>query len=97
MKRVNHGTEGEWLLDGRLDTTTAPEAEEIFLQTAERFEKVTLHFAALDDVSSAGLRVIRRLHMTMRKKGGRLVPKNVSKMVMEVFEITGFAGVLEFE
>lgn len=97
IKLVNHGTEGELLLDGRLDSNTAPEAEKIFLQMAERFERVTLNFALLDYVSSAGLRIIKLLHMAMRKKGGRLVLKNVNKMVMEVFEITGFAGLLEFE
>ena len=31
----------------------------------------------------------------MRRKGGSLVIKNVSKAVMEVFEITGFAGMLK--
>ena len=94
---ANHSTEGELLLEGRLDSTTAPEAEEIFLQTAERFERVTLNLAVMDYVSSAGLRVIKRLHMTMRKKGGRMVLKNVNKMVMEGFEVTEFAVLLEFE
>jgi anti-anti-sigma factor len=50
----------------------------------------------LDYVSSAGLRVIKRLHMSMKKKDGELQLKNVDKMVMEVFEMTGFAGLLKF-
>ena len=38
IKLINRETEGELLLDGRLDATTSPEAEEIFLQMTERFE-----------------------------------------------------------
>ena len=50
-----------------------------------------------EDVSSAGLRIIKLLHMAMRKKNGELVVTNVNRMVMEVFEMTGFAGLLKFE
>ena len=35
--------------------------------------------------------------MAMKKKNGSLVLTNVRKMVMEVFEMTGFAGLLKFE
>ena len=97
IKLVNRGSEGELLLEGRLDTTTAPEAEEVFNEVSERFERVVLNFTGLEYVSSAGLRVLKRLHMTMKKKGGELVLCDVSKMVMEVFEMTGFAGLLKFE
>lgn len=97
IKLVNRGTEGELLLDGRLDTTTSPEAEKIFTEVSERFDRVVLNMATLNYVSSAGLRVIKKLHMAMRRKDGQLVLKNVNKMVMEVFEMTGFAGLLRFE
>ena len=51
--------------------------------------------AELEFVSSAGLRVLKRAHLAMRRKGGVLIAKNVSKAVMEIFEITGFAGMLK--
>ena len=94
---INRGQEGELVLEGRLDTLTAPEAEEVFNQTAERFDKVILNMRDLEYVSSAGLRTLKRLHMAMKKKNGNLVLTNVRKMVMEVFEMTGFAGLLKFE
>ena len=97
IKLINRGQEGELVLEGRLDTLTAPEADEVFNQMAERFEKIVLNMAALEYVSSAGLRTLKRLHMAMKKKGGSLVLINVRKMVMEVFEMTGFAGLLKFE
>ena len=94
IKLINRGTEGELVLEGRLDTVTAPEAEEIFLQTAERFDALVLNMAGVEYVSSAGLRVIKRLYMAMVKKRGSLMLTNVREMVMEVFEMTGFAGLL---
>ena len=97
IKLINRGQEGELVLEGRLDTLTAPEAEEVFNQTAERFDKVILNMRDLEYVSSAGLRTLKRLHMAMKKKNGNLVLTNVRKMVMEVFEMTGFAVLLKFE
>lgn len=97
IKLINRGQEGELVLEGRLDTLTAPEAEEVFNQMAERFEKIVLNMAGVEYVSSAGLRTLKRLHMAMKKKNGSLVLTNVRKMVMEVFEMTGFAGLLKFE
>lgn len=97
IKLIDRGQEGELLLEGRLDSLTSPDAEKIFLQMAERFEKVTLNLQDMEYISSAGLRTLKRLHMAMRKKNGTLVLKNVRKMVMEVFEMTGFAGLLKFE
>lgn len=97
IKLINRGQEGELVLEGRLDTLTAPEADEVFNQMAERFEKIILNMRDLEYVSSAGLRTLKRLHMAMKKKNGNLVLTNVRKMVMEVFEMTGFAGLLKFE
>ena len=97
IKLINRGQEGELVLEGRLDTLTAPEAEEVFNQMAERFEKIVLNMAGMEYVSSAGLRTLKRLHMAMKKKTGSLVLTNIRKMVMEVFEMTGFAGLLKFE
>lgn len=96
IKLINRGTEGELLLEGHLDSGTSPEAEAVFAQVAERFDRVVLNLAQLEYISSAGLRVLKRLHMDMKKKGGDLVLKNVRDMVMEVFEMTGFSGLLTF-
>lgn len=97
IKLINRGEEGELLLEGRLDTLTAPESEKIFMEMTERFDKLVLNMEGLEYISSAGLRTLKRVHVAMRKKEGTLVLKNVRKMVMEVFEMTGFAGLLRFE
>ena len=96
MKLINRDTEGELQLIGRLDTTTAADAETNMVGVVNRFDTLILDMAQLEYVSSAGLRALKRVHVTMRRKGGALMVKNVTKPVMEVFEITGFAGMLKF-
>lgn len=97
IKLINRGTSGELILIGRLDANSAPEAEEIFKEMMERFDTIVLNMEQLDYISSAGLRVIKIIHMGMKKKNGELILTKVQKMVMEVFEMVGFAGLLKFE
>jgi anti-sigma B factor antagonist len=95
IQLINRETEGELLLDGRLDAVTSPEAEEVFLQVAQRFEKLTLNMEQLQYISSAGLRVLKKTYMAMVKKNGSLELNHVNKLVMEVLEMTGFSGLLK--
>ena len=81
-------------LEGRLDTTSAPAAQDAFLKVAGEYAKITLDFASLSYVSSAGLRAILTLQKQVNRTGGSLTLINVSPAVMEVFEMTGFSGVL---
>ena len=97
IKLIDRNTEGEFLLKGRLDTNSAPETEKLLTSMVEKYDKIILNLASLEYISSAGLRILKVLHMAMKKKGGTLALKNVNKMVMEVFEMTGFAGLLNFE
>ncbi|MBQ0037383.1 MAG: STAS domain-containing protein [Clostridiales bacterium] len=97
VRLINRGTKGELLLEGRLDAVTSQEVEKIFNDMAQRFDCVVLNMADLTYISSAGLRVIKLLHMKMRKKNGELLLINVNKMVMEVFEMTGFVGLLKIQ
>lgn len=96
IRLVSHGQTGEFFLDGRLDSNTAPEAEEIFAETLPRFDNITLDLENLEYISSAGLRVFKRLYMDLKKKGGILTVKNTQEMIMEVFEMTGFVSLFRF-
>ena len=97
IKLVNQGSKATILLDGRLDSATAPDTEKIFMQAAEKYDAVTLDLADMEYISSAGLRIFKKLHMTMKKKNGELTVKNVNNLVMEVFEMTGFVALFKFE
>ncbi len=43
-------------LEGRLDTTSAPELEKVLKESLDSVAELTLDFAKLDYISSAGLR-----------------------------------------
>ena len=82
-------------LEGRLDTTTAPELEKE-LKDLEGVNELTLNFAGLEYISSAGLRVLLSAHKIMSRKGGMKVT-HVNEIVNEVFEVTGFSDILTIE
>jgi len=82
-------------LSGRLDTTTAPSLEAA-LGSFEGVTDLVFDFAALDYISSAGLRVLLSAQKVMNRKG-TMVVKNVNSDVMEVLEITGFKDILTIE
>ena len=72
-------------LEGRLDTTTAPE-----------LERLVLDMEGLAYLSSAGLRVILAAQKQMNRQGTMTV-RNVCGTIMEVFEVTGFTDILTIE
>lgn len=83
-------------LEGRLDTTTAPELERELKTSLDGVTDLTLDLAKLDYISSAGLRVLLSAHKTMMKQGQMKVT-NASEIVKEVFEVTGFCDILNIE
>ena len=78
-------------VSGRLDTMTAPALEQELKPAFGTITELTLDFKELQYISSAGLRVVLSAHKAMK---GNLVIKNVSQMVMEVFDVTGFSDIL---
>lgn len=80
-------------IEGRLDTTTAPELEENLKTTMEGITELEFDMSKLEYVSSAGLRVLLSAQKQMNKVGS-MVLKNVDASIMEVFEITGFVDIL---
>lgn len=94
-KKVN-GTELVMSISGRMDTSTAPQFEAELKSGLDGVEKLVLDFENLEYVSSAGLRVILTAQKIMNKQG-EMVIKNVSEVISEVFEITGFVDILTIE
>ena len=83
-------------LEGRLDTTTAPELEAELKTCLDGITDLTLDLTNLDYISSAGLRVLLSAHKTMMKQGQMKVT-NASEIVREVFDVTGFSDILNIE
>ncbi len=84
------------LVEGRLDTTTAPQLEEQ-IPTGTQIQTLILDLSKLEYVSSAGLRVLLCAQKQMSAQGGKLIVKNAQDAVLEVFEITGFNDILTLE
>ena len=82
------------ILDGRLDTTTAPEFEKFLNENCVDTEALIINCEKLAYISSAGLRV---LLATQKKMKDSMKLINVCEIVMEVFEMTGFADILVIE
>ncbi|MBQ7599617.1 MAG: STAS domain-containing protein [Clostridia bacterium] len=80
-------------LEGRLDTTTAPELEEELKTALDDVTELTVDMAKLDYISSAGLRVMLSTQKRMNRQGSMVVT-NVSDVLMEIFEVTGFDSIL---
>ena len=83
-------------LEGRLDTTTAPQLEEELKNSLDGVTELVFDLGALEYISSAGLRVLLSAFKTMRIKGSMKVT-NANELVMEVFEVTGFSNFLPIE
>ena len=83
-------------LEGRLDTMTAPELDAELKNSLDGVDSLVLNLSKLDYISSAGLRSLLNAHKDMSGKGGMKVI-NAGEIVREVFEVTGFASILDIE
>ncbi len=83
-------------LEGRLDTTTAPQLEKELNESIEGVTSLTLDMNKLDYISSAGLRVLLSAQKKMNAQGSMRVI-NVGETIMEIFEVTGFSDILTIE
>ena len=98
--KINKSLNGNELtvaLEGRLDTTTAPELEQELKASLNDVTTLTMDFSGLDYISSAGLRMLLSTHKAMMSRGGTMKVTHVNEMVQEVFEVTGFSDILTIE
>ena len=95
IRLLDRGDTGELLLEGSLNEASIAETEKIFNEMADRFNRIVLNMALLDDVSPASLRALKQLNVKMRQNGGSLVLCSVNPTVTEVLQVTGYAGSLK--
>lgn len=81
-------------LEGRLDTTTAPELEAALADNLNSTTELTFNCDGLVYISSAGLRVLLSAHKKMK---GAMKLTGVCELVMEVLEMTGFSDIFVIE
>lgn len=96
INRTVNGSVLTLALEGRLDTTTAPQLEAEVKASIAGVTEFILDMKDLAYISSAGLRVLLAAQKQMNKQGS-MVLKNVCEAIMEVFEVTGFSDILTIE
>ena len=93
IQKAQAGTALALILEGRLDTMTAPELEREFVTSLPGVKELTLDLVGLDYISSAGLRVLLWAQKQMNKQGSmKLI--HVNETIMEILEVTGFTDIL---
>ncbi len=95
QKEIN-GSDAVVKLEGRLDTTTAPQLENDLKSFMESVSSLVFDFENLEYISSAGLRVLLTAQKFMSKQGSmKLI--HVKDDVNEIFDVTGFSDILTIE
>lgn len=84
------------IINGRIDTTTSPQLEEEIKNYIDAITDLTLDFADVEYISSAGLRVLLATQKKMNKQGTMKVV-HCNSTVLDVFEVTGFSDILTIE
>ncbi len=80
------------LLEGRLDSFTAPELDAVIDKELNDVDELVLDLENLEYISSAGLRVVLKAQKVMG--AGQMTVVHVNEVIMEVFDITGFVDIL---
>ena len=97
IKKAKEGNTLTISLEGRLDTTTAPQLEGELKDALDgSVENLVMDMKELAYISSAGLRVLLSAQKIMNKQGNMVV-RNASEEVKEIFDVTGFADILTIE
>jgi anti-anti-sigma factor len=81
-------------IDGYIDSSTATELESRMHIACNATKNLTINFAKVDFISSAGLRVLLIAQKALAAKNGRMVIINVNDNVRELFDLTGFSDIL---
>ena len=94
--KTNEGAKLTLALEGRLDTTTAPQLEAEVKGALAGVTELVMDFSQLEYLSSAGLRVLLAAQKAMNKQGSMVI-RHVNETIQEIFEVTGFLDILTIE
>lgn len=82
----------------KISVAQAPELEKALKTVLETEEKeIVVNMEDTIYMSSVGLRVFAFIQKKINASGKTMVLKNVRPQMKEIFEVTGFVGVLSFE
>ena len=83
-----------FVLDGKLDTHTAPSLQDVLVPSFDEAKQVELDFTKVSYVSSSGLRVLLVGKKAAQSKQASMTLRCVSEEIRQIFEMTGFDNIL---
>ena len=92
--------EGKYVatLEGELDTAAAVGVENVLKPIYQSDGKdVIIDCAALEYISSSGLRILLNILKGAKAAGSKVVMRHVNDDIKNVFKLTGFISIFEFE
>ena len=96
IEQKRNGTALTIAPEGYLDTTTAPHLKAVLDTALAGVKELTFDFEKLEYISSSGLRQLLFAQKTMNEQGTMKVI-HANNIILEIFEVTGFADVLTLE
>jgi anti-anti-sigma factor len=85
-------------LKGEMDTAAAVEAEEVLKPLYQSNGKdVIIDCTELEYIASSGLRILLGILKGAKASGSKVVMKGVNDDIKNVFKLTGFISLFEFE
>lgn len=99
IEKKENGKEITLLPAGRMDTAAALQFEtQILDEVSEGAERLILDFQELEDLSSAGIRVLSSAHRFFMRRGrGEMIIRHVNGTVQEILEAAGFMDIFTIE
>lgn len=84
--------------DKKIDAATAPKLDAKLKELLAGGEnELVIDMDETTYISSVGLRAFVSAQKKINKTGGSMILTHVKPCILEIFEVTGFAGVLTFE
>lgn len=85
-------------LSGELDTAAASEAEAVLKPLYQSDGKdVVIDCQSLEYIASSGLRILLGILKAAKTTGSKVTLRNVNDDIMNVFQMTGFISIFNFE
>lgn len=85
-------------LEGEMDTAAAMEAEEVLKPLYHSDGKdVVFDCTGLEYIASSGLRILLSILKGAKATGSKVVMRGVNDDIKNVFKLTGFITIFEFE
>ena len=85
-------------LEGELDTAAAVEVENVLKPLYQSDGKdVIIDCAGLEYISSSGLRILLNILKGAKAAGSKVIMRHVNDDIKDVFKLTGFINIFEFE